>query len=462
MHANWGTTSVGDLDVNQFTSCRHANAAISWVSHAIIPPHQLPQEDSPTYEEDVAQILHAFMTRSSPKLKLGSWILQDVKFRSRAGDLVFFLSEFAGIYVFAKSRSTTGRNYFSCLLCPRSRSCTHLATVPMVDEEVWACEDPAVSAEPRTELIDTLVSRARYPFDLELDESLRNIVRQRTFSSVSEWFYERFPDGLIYAEQRTCCDMACEFHNANHSRRPIEVRFANKIYSLHGYGTLEGIREARCVVCLKRYPFDGRSIGVLNYSNRYLFTVELILDLLEFKAISGTPTYSYWHARCNTMLKPWSRQETIQMKRKWMNIAGRLNGVMTAFLSLVVYPTSQFQCCKDPAVVCIDGIVLSVESRRINLKTPWLDPRPLRTRFNLKEDRSIVTLTKEQKEHVKGFIRDGTFLEDFAEFCGELPSPLSQFMLRNVVAHAQDRLYLLIQADGIMPQYAQTVLPFLF
>lgn len=159
--------------------------------------------------------------------------------------------------------------------------------------------------------------------------------------------------------------------------------------------------------------------------------MELILDLLEFKAAAGMPTYSYWLARSNSILKPWTRLEAATLKRKWMNIAGRVNGVMTAFLALLDYPPDQFQCCKDPEVVCIDGIVLSVESRRIRTATPWVDPRPIKCRFSKKEDRSIVTLRPDQKEILKAFIKHGISLQELGTISSQLDEPLSSFLFHS-------------------------------
>jgi hypothetical protein len=161
--------------------------------------------------------------------------------------------------------------------------------------------------------------------------------------------------------------------------------------------------------------------------------VELILDILHFKSHSGTPTYSYWASRCNTLLLSWTTEETLSFKKKWMSMAGRVNGIMTAFLTLVDYPSTHFQCCKDPEVVCIDGIVLSVESRRINTLTPWYDPSPLRARFSKKDDRYLVILNANQKEILRDYIRVGVFIEKFKELCDELPDPIAPFVFENIL-----------------------------
>ena len=138
-----------------------------------------------------------------------------------------------------------------------------------------------------------------------------------------------------------------------------------------------------------------------------------------------------------------------------MNLAGRINAVMTAFLALIDYPSNHFQCCENPSVVCIDGIVLSVESRRINLKTPWVDPSPLRNRFNLKEDRYLVSFSKDQKEFLRAFIRTGAYIEDLERFVNEIPEPLSSFILHCVTPDTSDRLFrLIVELESIAHPYS--------
>ena len=345
---------------------------------------------------------------------------------------MFYVSEYDGIYTFAKARSTSGRAYLFCFLCPRSRSCTHISMVGTLSPAFYNSYDsvdldfnpPRSRLEQVAELEDSLLSKARYPFDLDTDEDLRNTIRERTFAPLMAWYEANVPGGVLVAEPRTCCGTDCEIVPT--------TNYQCELFSLHGYATLRPIQARMCRVCHARYDFDGRSLGILNYANRYLFTVELILDLLEFKSLSGTPTYSYWQAKCNTMLKSWTKESTLSFKKKWMSMAGRVNGIMTAFLTLVDYPSTHFQCCEHPEVVCIDGIVLSVESRRINTTTPWYDEAGLRGRFTKKEDRQIATLNSRQKEVLKTFIRTGAYMEDFQPLCEDLEEPVGTFLMANI------------------------------
>ncbi len=407
------------------------NAVISYVTLKAIPESEVPDENSPSYALEVSQLLSEYLTRTPYPLVPGGFILEEVKHPFKQGELLFYLSEYDGIYLFSKSRSTSGRGYLYCFLCPRSRSCSHVSMVGQLDPSFFDPEDPenpiyssTPRARPVCELQDTLLSKQRYPFDLDTDESLRGVIRDRAFTPITHWFEQNVPGGVFIAEARTCCGSECEIIQISNQY--------SELFSLHGYHQTRPIQARICRICHARYDFDGRSLGILNYSNKYLFTVELILDLLEFKSLSGTPTYSYWQARCNTMLKSWTKEETLVFKRKWMSMAGRVNGIMTAYLSLVDYPETHFQCCQDPEVVCIDGIVLSVESKRINTHSPWLDSNALRGRFSTKEDRYIICLTPKQKDILKLFIREGVFMEDFQPFCEELDDPVGPFLFNNL------------------------------
>ena len=450
LQANWRHTTVGEIDYSQFYSCKHVNAVISWISHKVIPRPQLPDEDSARYKEEVAMLLTGLLVHPrSQEISPGSWILSDIHYSFKSGRLLFYLSEHDGIYTFCLTRSTSGRRYLYCFLCPRSRTCTHISMTPTLDDlEVEESGNSTRLIDSNisqvvNEIEDSLISQKRYPFDLDADENLREVIRKRMHMPILKWFDEFIPDGYFKAEQRTCCGSPCEYFPT--SNKQLEL------FSLHGYSTIRPTLACKCSVCHSRYDFDGRSVGILNYGNRYLFTVELILDLLEFKAISGTPTYSYWLARCNTLLKPFTTAESVDFKKKWMNMAGRVNGIMTAFLALVDYPPDHFQCCQDPEVVCIDGIVLSVESRRLRNITPWVDPVPIRGRFNKKEDRYFIQLKQEQKDLLKVFIRTGLYLEDLEALCVVLPDPFGRFLSQNHYLDRDQRSIILIRGVVVCP-----------
>jgi hypothetical protein len=455
MQSDWSRTSQGSFEPSMLYSCFHVNAVVSYVTHKAIPDNELPHDYSPTYAVDVAELLAELLIRAPIPLMPGSFILKELKYRVKYGELLIYLSEYDGIYLFAKARSTSGRGYLFCFLCPRSRSCSHISMVGPLDPSFYQFEE-SIHAEsyttarnrPLTDLQDVLLSKRRYPFDMDEDEELREIIRDRMFTPITHWYENNVPGGIIIAEPRKCCGSDCEIISTNNH--------SCELFSLHGYLQTKPIQARICRICHARYEFDGRALGILNYSNKYLFTVELILDLLEFKSLSGTPTYSYWQARCNTMLKSWTSEETIYFKKKWMSMAGRVNGIMTPFFSLVDYPANHFQCCKDPEVVCIDGIVLSVESRRINTQTPWIDDSGLRARFSTKEDRYTIMLNPKQKEILKSYIREGVHLEDLKIFCAEVDEPMGTFIIQNASTFRQGAT-VLVQSPPLLKRFYQSL-----
>ena len=457
IQGNWSQTTSGPFDSNRLYACKHSEAAIAWVNHKVITDAERPDEHCHTYAEDLSNLLAGQLVNPPEPVTPGDWILTNVHHQYKSGHLKFFLGEFSGINIFCLTQSTSGKKYLYCFLCPRSRACSHISITRGIDEDDEVgdtvpphANTPAAALPPRmSEIEDTLVSKKRYPFDLENDDPLRKVIFARTFNPLHDWYEAAIPSGVLTAETQYCCDTQCELVKANPQNQFAEL------FSLHGYAQVQPIMAAHCRICHTRYDFDGRSLGILNYADRYLFTVELILDLLEFKAISGTPTYSYWHARINTMLKSFPKDFSTQWKKSWMNMAGRVNGVMTAYLSLVDYPEKHFQCCEDPEVVCIDGIVLSVESRRINTKTPWVDPHTLRNRFSRKEERSIVSLTATQRETIKTYIRSGLYLEDLEQLAAELGGRIGPFFLYNTIQDASNPQ--IVQCPPLLKRFYQSL-----
>jgi hypothetical protein len=148
------------------------------------------------------------------------------------------------------------------------------------------------------------------------------------------------------------------------------------------------------MICKVVYDFDGRSYGVVNFGNHHVFVVELLQELLRIKAMSGLATTAYW----GNLVKRWycyepDTKEKLSNMQRLINLGGFVNAAMTDFLCLLDYPESKLKCCENPEIVCIDGIVLSCENRRIvnqRLNSPWIDSEILKQRFNNQQDRSLI------------------------------------------------------------------------
>ncbi|KAJ2990132.1 hypothetical protein HDV02_004605 [Globomyces sp. JEL0801] len=165
--------------------------------------------------------------------------------------------------------------------------------------------------------------------------------------------------------------------------------------------------------------------------------------MLETKCNDGTPTHSIWSNTINSFFKAFLPDPTKEkVRREYLNYAGRINAILREFLKMIDYPVENtFKCCEDPEVVCIDGIVLSVENRKIkgqNLVEPWHDTSfKTKERFNYRnKDRAIIHFNKDTKEMFKKFRkRTGGIdeaelqeLEDLYNHDGVEKHPLMEFI----------------------------------
>ena len=123
-----------------------------------------------------------------------------------------------------------------------------------------------------------------------------------------------------------------------------------------------------------------------------------------------------------------------------MNMAGRVNAIVTQYLGLVQYPRTLFNCCEDPQVVCVDGIVLSVEAKRLrHQETPWRNTNALKTRFTNRKQRSLILFNAAQRELVKLLMGEGLLEVDMCKLDDDFEDhPVMVYLLSNVVQHQND------------------------
>lgn len=88
-----------------------------------------------------------------------------------------------------------------------------------------------------------------------------------------------------------------------------------------------------------------------------------------------------------------------------MNQSGRVNAAFIGYLQLIDIPAQLFYCCEKPKMLCMDGIVLSVESRRIheqNLKRCWAT-QIAGSRATTRDQRAIWSFNEEHKKLLKAY-----------------------------------------------------------
>jgi hypothetical protein len=130
----------------------------------------------------------------------------------------------------------------------------------------------------------------------------------------------------------------------------------------------------QCTNCNETFYFDGRKMGLLNFNNCYIFTCEMFYSLLDYKYSSGLPTNSWYSSQIISKYLRWSNvlefySEVIGINsnqlRSLKYLSGRVNRFFCQFLEILNQPHVSYSCCIDPKIITIDGIVLSVETKRI-------------------------------------------------------------------------------------------------
>ena len=81
--------------------------------------------------------------------------------------------------------------------------------------------------------------------------------------------------------------------------------------------------------------------------------------------------------------------------------------MLVHYLDLIYYPEESFYCCENPTVICIDGIVLSVENDELKshlVPEPFINDIHSKQRFSTRRFRAIINFTrKEDKDNIKSF-----------------------------------------------------------
>lgn len=221
LQGDWTHTQSQDDGIQKLYSCKHAKAVVSWLSYKVIPSYRLPPEYSTSYSHEIAGLLKEYLSGFPISITPGAWILTEVKHQTKKGELVFYLSEHEGVLIFCKSQNTGGRKRLICCLCSKPRLCSHLAlTTDLESENLPVQPNSETINDSNGELQDILISKGRYPFDLDTDPELREIIRQRSVVYIGEWLDSYAP---FIAEQRTCCGEECQRTKATGNKKEIEV-----------------------------------------------------------------------------------------------------------------------------------------------------------------------------------------------------------------------------------------------
>ena len=274
-----------------------------------------------------------------------------------------------------------------------------------------------------------IFSIRNYPDDVSNSNDLELCmhITDRLQYGVKNWLNTNCEDKIFNFESKECCGKSVDV------QPPTSV----KIYSLNGFFFDYAVTYGVCSNCRVQHNFDGRSIGLVNFGNNHLFFAEFFYELLQFKLNAGVPTSAWWRSKVNItmMFFPDSELKRLEIK-KFMNMAGKINAMMIQFIKLIDYTPKIFQCCQNPEIVCVDGMVLSIRSDRLdsqNLKTPWVHAdNSFNQRFTTRPDRSLMSFTKDEKELLRQYRKIGLSNADWISLTRpHLRNPVMKFIISN-------------------------------
>lgn len=286
-----------------------------------------------------------------------------------------------------------------CNICNR-RNCSHCKVAEQEEfpESLPESSKPGTTSRERY----TLYSTVKYSFDFgglkedispERTSRIREIIWTRSMHGAS-YFNSQFPDKVLREPQSklVCCPY-----------QDIGVHKSNQILIFTPAGLIYDFTTDiyRCEVCKKSFHLEGHDLALLNFSDSYFFCVELFYWLLDVKYRSGLSTYAWWNSYIEINLRLLAEEKRPKLRDKLQQLSGSINQFFMEFLKLLEYPAGVMKCCGgSPDTITLDGIVMSIESKRIRdakLTQPWIS----HTNFNrqtTRKNRNVLELSVEEKK----------------------------------------------------------------
>jgi len=287
-----------------------------------------------------------------------------------------------------------------CNSCNR-RNCSHCK---LAEQEEFPDRLPESTTPESTTSRERhpLHSSVKYSFDFggfiedispERTIKIREIIRARSINGVS-YFNAQFPDKILSEPQGNweCCPY-----------QDIGIHRSNQILIFTPAGMIHNFETAiyRCEVCKKKFHLEGHDLALLNFDDSYFFCVELFYSLLDVKYRSGLSTYAWWNSYIEINLRLLDEEFRPKIRDKLQRLSGSINQFFMEFLKLLEYPADVMKCCGgSPDTITLDGIVMSIESRRIRdakLTQPWISE----TNFNrqsTRKNRNVLELNAAEKK----------------------------------------------------------------
>jgi hypothetical protein len=398
------------LSTDLLFSCKHAFAVVSRLRY------KMGLDIDPKLENYRSLLYTALcnnLVLDNNDLVPGTWYLDDVlRYETKIGKLSIFFTECLQLVCVTRKLNANGSVRLHCYDCPRNNTvngCTHSRLIPNAN----AMEAEEFQVDPEAEDVMeerandySIISKLTYPFNIRDDQDLSKVLQQRNRLGTRFWLHGKNETNHLYAATDVCCNTNCIPTLA-----PTRSRRCS-LFSLNGFIYEMKLYNYWCSICNTIYHYDGRCDGIVNFGNAKLFCIELFLEALEFKTNAGVPTQAYWKSKLNTLAVAEQLDPLFSLiEKEWSNLAGKINEMMMHFVRLIDYPERIFQCCENPKIVTVDGIVLSVESSRIQsrkLKEPWIVPEASATRFSSRIHRHLILLNKGDRELLREYIYGGS------------------------------------------------------
>lgn len=154
---------------------------------------------------------------------------------------------------------------YQCLRCSkyRSRTCQHChISGEEYGGEIFTPPPGVQSGSVR--VIDDLVSYKSYPFDVLSDPCLKSMIQSRSLEGTS-WYQNMFPEKILEPSITQCT--ACGGTNFTRLRSSRLHSFRASIYSFTEFLDGYDVFSKQCDACGKKFPFDGRKWGLLNFKD---------------------------------------------------------------------------------------------------------------------------------------------------------------------------------------------------
>lgn len=166
-------------------------------------------------------------------------------------------------------KNKAGSIRYQCLRCSKnqSRVCQH-CTISCDDYGGEIYTPPVGVQSGAVRVIEDLVSYQTYPFDVLSDPNLQAMIKARAKHG-SSWFSQTFPDNVLEPQIDECT--ACGGQEFLRIRSSRIHSFRATIYTDTEFLNDYNIFSKQCTTCTKKFPFDGREWGLVNFKDTSIF-----------------------------------------------------------------------------------------------------------------------------------------------------------------------------------------------